>query len=312
MLTMQSFFTTTALGLSLSSRSATAGALAKRRGKLSLLGARTIPLPPGVVGEGFASPPLQDREDLLTSLRQVVRERAWERVRHAGLSLPDPLFRIQMIDFDELPSGDGDRERLIRWRVEKAAVFDMAGTVLQYQVAPREDRGYAVLACFVRREVLSQYIDLLDELGLDPWNVRPASFHVLNLYAPTIAARNIGSYALVWIAEGSSSTLIIERGVVRFYRYRDLRAGAPGDVPGRLARELDDTLHFYLHMDRNQRSELSHVFLAGDPLLTEGLASSLGDMTELPVERVTPAAIDPGFDVEGSVLDTVIGAGGWL
>jgi Tfp pilus assembly PilM family ATPase len=314
MLTMQSFFTTTSLGLAIAPRSVTACALSRKRGtkNLRLLGSRTVPLPPGLVGEGFTSPVLDDRTNLTASLREVLREHAWERLRHAGLSLPDQFFRVQLLDFDELPDGHGDRERLVRWRMEKAAVVDMTGTVLRFQAARREDGGYTVLACIIKREVLAQYDDLLIELGLEPWNVRPASFHVLNLYAPSIAMRNITSYALVWLAESSANTLIVERGTVRFYRYREVKAGPPGDAAPRVIRELDDTLHFYQHMDRNQPSEVSHIFLAGDPLLITGMTDGLAAATALTVESITPSLVVAEPAPDGVVLDAALGAGGWL
>lgn len=314
MLTMQSFFTTTSLGLAIAPRSVTACALSRKKGSthIRLLGSRTVPLPSGLVGEGFTSPVLNDRSELTDSLREVLRERTWDRVRRVGLSLPDQFFRVQLLDFDELPSSDGDRERLVRWRMEKAAVVDMAGTVLRFQAAQREDGGFTVLACVIKREVLARYADALIELDLEPWNVRPASFHVLNFYASPVAARDIPSYALVWLAEGSASTLVVERGMVRFYRYREVKAGAPGDVAPRMIRELDDTLHFYQHMDRSQRSDLSHVFLAGDPVLIASMTDGLAAMTSLTVEGMTPSFAVSDAASDGTVLDAAIGAGGWL
>lgn len=312
MLTMQSFFTKTALGLDISARSVTLGAVAWKKGTLSLIGSRTLPLAPGTVAESFESPSVADREGLAATLQSALTETVRPKVRRTGLSLPDALFRVQMIDLDELPAGHDDRERLIRWRLEKAAVFDVAGTVLRYQVSPREERGYGVLACVIKRGVLAEYEDMLDDLGLDPWNVAPASFHVLNLYAPAITARSGGAYALVWLAEGSYSTLIVERGSVRFYRYREIKASALSDASGRLTRELDDALHFYAHMDRNQRSEIGHVYLAGGHPAVGDVAEGLRSATSLEVDVLAPGAALPALEGADAIIAPMIGAGGAL
>lgn len=282
------------------------------KGELSLLDSRTHPLVPGTVTEGFASSGITDQEGLAAVLRILLRDAVRRKVRRAGVSLPDALFRVQMIDLDELPTGSSDRERLIRWRLEKAAVVDTAGTVLRYQVSPREDRGYSILACLIKRDILFQYEEVLEGQGLDVWRVAPASFNVLNLYAPAIVARGIDAFALVWMADSSYSALIVERGTVRFYRYRDIKASAAGEAPDRLMRELDDTLHFYTHMDRGQRAEIGNVFLAGPHPAVNEVAAGLRNAAPFDVEMITPSAVLPGHAGMEEALAPVLGAGGAL
>ena len=207
------------------------------------------------------------------------------------MSLPDGIFRVQTIEFDELPANARDRDRLVRWRLEKGAAFDTANTLLRYQMLPRQDKGYSVLACVAKQEIIAQYEDLLAGLGLEPWTVVPSSFNALNLYAPYLAAMGIPGYAQVWIAEGSYTTIIRERGGPRFYRYKEIKAGIPQDVTGRLIRELDDTIHFYLHMDRQQQSEVGHLYLSGESALIAPLSESLKNETSLKIETLVPSFV---------------------
>lgn len=299
MLTMLRKFTRPSVGLDISSRSASLGAVAGRKGMLSLVAARSVALPPGMVVEGFSSLSVRDPEGLLALLRPALQELG-ATSRRAGLSLPDGLFRVQMLEFDDLPSGSADRERLIRWRLEKTSAFDASGTVLRYQAVPQEDRKYSVLACVAKSDVLAQYEDVLAGLGLDLWTLGPASFHALNVHAPEIGSRSIQQYALVWVTEGAYSTLVVEGEGLRFYRYREIKPGAPGDVADRLVRELDDTLHFYTHRDRQQTAGVRDIFLAGDGAAVEAFAERLTAGTSYAVQ-VLPQAGAPA---------PVIGAGG--
>jgi Tfp pilus assembly PilM family ATPase len=264
------------------------------------------------VQEGFAAPGVNDPETLAAVLRTTIRDMGRGTVRRAALSLPDSLFRVQILDFDELPDGRTDRERLVRWRLEKTAAFDAAGTALRYQVIQRQDRGFAVLASVVKSAALSQYEDLLARAGLETWTVGLSSFHALNCYAPEIAAQSIAAYAFVWVTESSYATLIIERGGLRFYRFRDIKPGAPHEVAGKLTRELDDALHFYTHMDRDHRSEIDHVYLAGEPAVIPVLADGLRAATSLETAVLVPAAALPTAGAAAAYLAPVIGAGAAL
>lgn len=310
--TMQRFFTEIDLGIEITAKSLRLGSLNSKGGAISLSASKTVPLPAGMVNETFASQNIKDFEGLTSLLRSSLKEGATVPIRRAGLSLPDGIFRVQTLEFDELPANNRDRDRLVRWRLEKGAAFDTANTLLRYQILPRQDRGCSVLACVAKQEVISQYEDLLAAQSFEPWAVVPSSFNAMNFYAPYLAAKNIPGYALAWVAEGSYTTIIMERGGPRFYRYREIKAGAPEDVTGRLVRELEDSIHFYLHMDRQQLSEVDHLYLSGEPALIASLSESLKNETTLKIETLVPSfVLAAGTDADPA-LAAAFGAGGAL
>jgi len=312
MLTMLRFFTEKSLGIEITARAVRLGVLTCKGGSISLSASTTTSLPAGVVNEAFSSQNIKDSEGLAAVLRGGLKDSSALPVRRAGLSLPDGIFRVQTLEFDELPSNSRDRDRLVRWRLEKGAAFDTANTVLRYQVLPTSEKGCSVLACVARREVISQYEDLLAGLNIEPWAVVPSSFNALNFYASYLAAQNIPGYALAWVAEGSYTTIIMERGGPRFYRYKEIKAGAPEDVTGRLIRELDDSIHFYLHMDRQQRSEVGHLYLSGEPSLIASLSESLKNETTLKIETLLPSRVLAAGAAADPAFAAAFGAGGAL
>jgi Tfp pilus assembly PilM family ATPase len=265
-----------------------------------------------MVNETFASQNIKNFEGLTSILRSSLKEIKTLSIRRAGLSLPDGIFRVQTLEFDELPANNRDRDRLVRWRLEKGAAFDTANTLLRYQVLPRQDRGYSVLACVAKQEVMFQYEDLLTGLSFEPWVVVPSSFNALNFYAPYLAAKNIPGYALAWVAEDSYTTIIMQRGGPRFYRYREIKVGTPEDVAGRLIRELEDSIHFYLHMDRQQLPEVDHLYLSGEPALIASLSESLKNETTLKIETLVPSFVLAAGTDSDPTLAAAFGAGGAL
>jgi hypothetical protein len=185
-------------------------------------------------------------------------------------------------------------------------------TRLRFQVHARPDRGFSVLACLAKQEVIGGYEDLFAGLGLEAWSVAPSSVHALNFYAPAIAAKGEAGYGLAWVAEGSYATIIMERGGPRFYRFKEFRSGSPADITARLLRELEDSLHFYTHRDRQQSVEVGHLYLAGEPSLVAPLAEGLKQAVALTVETLDPGQVTGPAVSASPVLAAAFGAGGAL
>ncbi len=251
-------------------------------------------LPAGILNESYAALNITDPAGFNSVLKDLIQRTAPRKAVRTAVSLPDSLFRLQTFEFDDLPAGAADRERLIRWRFEKLAAFDTADTLLRYQVLPREGKGVLLLSCFAKRVVVKQYEDLLAGLGLEPWHIGPSSLSLLNFYFPAMSRRS-SAYAMAAVSRGAFASLVVEREGVRFYRYKEVRAGRPEDVRDRLVRELDDSLHFYIHAGRTQDSAIDRLYLSGDRETVEMIVPSLTNSISLPVEVLTPSAVLPSL-----------------
>jgi len=260
----------------------------------------TLDLPAGLVTESYSSANIHDFDALTNVLRQYLAD-APAQADRVALSLPDGVFRVQTLEFEKLPTKPKDRERLIRWRLEKAAAFDISATVLRYQVLRQRERGFTVLACLVKQSVLDQYESLLTRLEFEPWIVGLSSFHILNFFSPVIKKKSTVS-ALAYVTDDSFTTIVTESGGVRFYRYKELKRGS-GEIKAKLVREIEDSLHFYTHMDRSQTSEVERLYLASESAATDKLADELRIATSLDVEVLSPAAVLAGRD-KGSPSST--------
>jgi Tfp pilus assembly PilM family ATPase len=268
---------------------------------------KTVDVPDGVVSEAYASPNVSDLFRLSAVLREGL-DGVPSGIRRAGLSLSDSMFRVQTIEFDKLPDQTEDRQRLIRWRLEKGAAFDIADTVLRYQVLGRQDKGFTVLSCVAKQAVIAQYESLFIELGLEPWDVGPSSFYAFNLYSSYLAKKSACS-ALTHLSRDSFATIVMGQGGVRFYRYKELKRGSAEDIREKLMREIDDSLHFYRHMDRLQQSEVQDLYLTGESEMSADLAESLRAVTSLNVETLSPAVAGLFDDSIRTEMTAALGVG---
>ena len=276
------------MGVEITSSSIRLALVAGSGPDLCVLHTGTADLPAGLVTESYSSANIHDLDGLAKVLRQCLSD-APAQADRVALSLPDGVFRVQTLEFDQLPAKSRDRERLIRWRLEKAAAFDISETVLRYQVLHQRERGFTVLACLVKQPVLKQYESVLTRLGLEPWIVNLSSFHILNFFSPVITKKSTVS-ALAHVTDDSFTTIVTEAGGARFYRYKGVKRGG-GEIKAWLMREIEDSLHFYTHMDRAQTSQVERLYLAGESAATYEFADELRTATSLDVEVLSPADI---------------------
>lgn len=295
------------LGIEITSSSVRMAAISGSGESAAVLFTKTADLPVGMVSDDYATQNISEIGRLVDLLRESLADASALKLKQAALSLPDSVFRVQTLEFDELPHKAADRERLIRWRLEKSAI-DIADTVLQYQVLRQQEKGCTVLSCLAKKAVIVQYEAVLAGLGLDPWSVGLSSFHTLNFYSAYLSKTSSIS-ALAHVSEDSFTTIIAEAGGARFYRYKEMKRVSVEEIKTRLMREIDDSLHFYTHMDRSQQTEIKHLYLTGDAAVSSGLADGLGAMTSLQVEVLSPSVILPSVREAVPEMAAALGAG---
>jgi Tfp pilus assembly PilM family ATPase len=282
------------LGLEINPASVRLAAITGKGTKTEVLFTKTVDLPAGMVGESYASQNLHDPEGLAGILRDALGGDVFlkSRICRTALSLPDSVFRVQVFEFDDLPSKREDREQLIRWRIEKAAAFDASDTVLRYQILRRQEKGFTLLACSAKRDVIAQYEALIIAVGLEPWVIGLSSFHTANFYSAYLSNKAPVS-ALAYITEDSFAALVMEQGVPGFYRFKEMKRGTQDVIRTRLLREIEDSLHFYTHMNRTQvqLSEIERLYLGGDYPNLDNLAEGLRGMTAFDIEVLSPEVV---------------------
>jgi Tfp pilus assembly PilM family ATPase len=299
-----------ALGVEITSTALRLAAVSGKGAKASVIGTTRAVVPPGMVNESYGTANLDGPHDLSRLLQDCLTGLGRPDIRRVALSLPDSVFRVQTLDFDTLPGKAADRERLIRWRLEKTAAFDIADTTLRYEVLRGQDRGITVLACVAKQSVLSQYETVLTTLGLEPWSIGLSSFSTLNFYADYVTKRSPVA-VLAHITDDAFATVIIENGGVRFYRFKEIKRGGVDEIRARIIREIEDSMHFYSHMDRTQTTEIDHLFLTGDAAGSDGLAEGLHNRMAITVELLSPTVILSRGHAEPD-LAAALGAGGSL
>jgi type IV pilus assembly protein PilM len=141
-----------------------------------------------------------------------------------GLVIPDYAVRMAILDFEEFPAREEDRNALIRFRLRKTVPFHIDEAQVAYSIQVDEPKRIEVLAIAIARPILTEYETLFTDAGYRVGLVTPSSIAALPLYA-----RPEPGLTVVAKAAGSTlSVLLLEHGRVRLVRCLDL-ASAEGE-----------------------------------------------------------------------------------
>jgi len=262
-------------------------------------------LPPGLLNESFGEPNVSDPDELAKVLSNAVGAVGGNR-KNVRVALPDFIFRVVVLDFDTLPKKSEETEAVIRLRLKKLIPFDIGEAVVRYQYLgnfrERDSQKHRFLVTLIKGSVLSQYERCFEKAGLRPTHIGVSSLLVWNLYHDIIKreAGERDNYALMTVSGKRMSVIVLDRGVPRFFRLKDLgleegytEGGAP--VSMSVLRELGASLTFYRENFSAGPVELVYVSCSDETL--RGIRESFGDESAFDVR---PLPIDEAVSVKGA------------
>lgn len=138
-----------------------------------------------------------------------------------GVVIPDYAVRMAVLDFEEFPAGEQERNALIRFRLRKSVPFHIDEAQISYSIQLNEAKRIEVLAVAIARPILDEYEALFGDAGYRVGLVTPSSIAALPLWSGPepglrLVAKSAGSIL---------SVLLLEQGRVRLVRCLDLASG---------------------------------------------------------------------------------------
>jgi type IV pilus assembly protein PilM len=135
---------------------------------------------PGVVDPAPGRPNIREAQTVEDAVRSLLEELNPVKRNEAALILPDESSRLTVLDFDALPSNRDERMKLFRFRLAKAVPFDVQEARLAAAVQ-RNGHGVSALVAITAAEVVRQYENILERVGLWPGHVSVSTASALNL-----------------------------------------------------------------------------------------------------------------------------------
>jgi Tfp pilus assembly PilM family ATPase len=282
-----------------------AGASVEMRGGKHVVRAHAVsPLADGVLVPSLTTANVRDRATVLAALKRVLEQLG--NPRRIGLVIPDPVAKVSLVKFQQVPAKAEDLDQLIRWQVRKAAPFAIEEAQVSYVEGAQAPDGQEFMVSLARREIIAEYEALCAEAGAHAGLIDLSTFNVINAVLGGSGAPS-GDWLLVNVAPDWASMAILRGQALVFFRSR----GADGE--GTLADLVHQTAMYY--EDRLSGAGFNRVMLCGastvgDRQTPDGgaLRRSLEERLGTPVNLVDPrtaAALTDRIDGSPSLLDTL-------
>lgn len=136
-------------------------------------------LSPGTVVPGLGGANIQDASGLRTAVRGALAALSGG-ARDVIAVLPDAAVRVLLLEFEDLPAKQQERDSVIRFRLKKSLPFDVEHAALSCDVR-RSNGTIQVVAAVSPQEVVKEYEAAFRDAGYSPGVVLPSSLAALGL-----------------------------------------------------------------------------------------------------------------------------------
>jgi Tfp pilus assembly PilM family ATPase len=275
-----------------------------RSGKTSIAAHATEPLPEGAVVPSLTTPNIHDRAAVIGALGRLF-DRLGGRPRRIGLVIPDPVAKVSLVRFAQVPPRRQDLDQLVRWQVKKTAPFSVDEAQLSYLPAARTSDGQDFVVSIARRDIVEGYETVCAEIGAYAGIVDLATFNVIN--AVLVGTEPpAGDWLMINVAADYASIAILRGEHLIFFR------NLTADTDGALEDLVHQTAMYY--EDRLGGGTFERVLLAGaagggaQPAEVERIRRSVEERLTRTVENVDPrgaAALTDRISAAPALLDSL-------
>ncbi len=298
--------------IELASHRVSGATLERRAGRPVVTAHATEALPAGALVPALTGRNLVDRDAVAGALDRVLERLG--RPGRIGLVVPDPVAKVSIARFEQVPARAADLDRLLRWQIRKSVPFPIEDAQVSYTPGLKGDEGQEFVVSVARRDVVAEYEALCADAGAYAGVVDLSTFNVVNAVlagengpasAPATGAGP--DWLLVNVAPDYASIAILRGGDLVFFRNR----GAESDVT--LADLVHQTVMY--DEDRLRGGGLARVFLGGAggggavqpadvDLARRTIEARLSRTVEL-VDASTAAALTDRIGASPALLDTL-------
>jgi hypothetical protein len=294
---------TPSVAVELAGHRVSAISLETRGGRPAISAYAVEPLPDGALVPSLTTDNVKNNAAIAAALARVLEHVG--RPRRIGLVVPDPVAKVSLVKFEQVPPRPADLDQLIRWQVRKTAPFPIEEAQVSYVAGARTAEGQEFIVSLARRAVVEEYEALCAAAGAHAGIVDLSTFNVINAVLAGSGASS--DWLLVNVASDWTSIAILRGADLIFFRSR----GA--DAEGTLADLVHQTAMYY--EDRLSGAGFTRVMLCGASSAgaqqasdVEQLRRSLEVRLATTVETVDPraaAALTDRIAAAPALLDTL-------
>jgi type IV pilus assembly protein PilM len=242
----------------------------------------------GLVAPSLIRPNITSLPDFVTELKSAFAK-AEIKTSRISLALPDASAKVSLHPLDTLPGNENEKQQLLRWKLKKTVPFNIDDAHVTSLDHKLPNGKHLVLTVCIHKEVLAQYEEAFQKLGIHAGYVclsSFATFELLSKLEPDLGQRSI---LLLRVRSSGVSSLIVQEGRVVLFRQTDVGDEAPVSplvgVP-----DLFDEIHpcVTYYQDKLSSQPLDKIYVACPQDPPAAVLSSLSERFRSPVVNLDP------------------------
>ncbi len=252
------------------------------------------PLPAGLLVPSLVIPNIASLPDFQAALKAAFA-RAEIKPTRISLAIPDASAKVALHPMETLPGNESEKQQLLRWRLKKTVPFGIEEAHIASHDYKLAGGKLMVLTVCVHRDVLGQYEEAFQKLGVHVGYVSLSSFAAFEVLArlePNLPQRSV---LFLRVRPSAVSAIILQEGRVVFFRHVDhedegAADGTGGGLQESALPDLFEEIHPCVTYFEDKLSErpLDRIYLACWHDLQPALLSSLSDRFRSPVVSLDP------------------------
>ncbi len=228
----------------------------------------------------------QSEKDIIEALRSAIGQLKGP-INHLAINIPHHKVIVRFLSFPTV--NEKEIEGMVRIQSAKELPFSKGEIISDYFIAERTKEGYTKVAIAIAHQsVISEYLRILNKVGLEPERITFSAEALLNWYRETFKKKETVGYSILINLDTNNTDLLVFSGSrLVFTRGLDIgtdKLGEQADLKNKLAEEIERTIEGYRRQEKTVRIE--KIFLTGE--ISENLRSSLEQEFGLPCEVVEP------------------------
>ncbi len=207
------------IGLDIGSRTIKAAEVLESRSGFSLKHFGMIQIPPGTIEEGT----VRDPEAVIGAIQKLFSDNKF-KVKNVATSIGGYSVIVKKINVQNMP--EEQLQDTIAFEAEQYIPFDINDVNLDFQILGENESNpnqMSVLLVAARKDMIDEYINLIDLAGLTPCIVDVDAFALQNCYEANYPSEEGSNVALIDIG-ASKTSLNILKGVSSEF-IRDIALG---------------------------------------------------------------------------------------
>jgi type IV pilus assembly protein PilM len=217
------------------------------------------------------------------SVRGALR-RVFDRIPNRGAAItvlvPDPVVRVFILPFENLPRRTDEALPLLRWRLKKSVPFDVDETVVSWMRQEGRDGGLELLTAVARQRIVREYEEIVESAGA------PIGVLLSSTLAALPLLEDRGATLMTRLSGKSLTSAIVHGANLCVYRSTDMPTDVSLLEPQVVLDEIFPAIAFY---QDNWDAPVDRVRFAGFGPREQIFRAALTSELRIPVGSMSDA-----------------------